>query len=74
MVNIDLDPAFVDLPAEEQRLAIAQIVLTASDRVRTIQVAFSIAGEAIEVPRGDSSLGGGAVRRADYESLVVHEP
>jgi Sporulation and spore germination len=71
LVSVDLDPAFVDLPADEQRLAIAQIVLTASDRVRTILVGFSIAGEPIEVPRGDSSVGGGTVNRADYESLLT---
>jgi hypothetical protein len=71
LVGVDLDPAFVELPADEQLLAIAQIVLTATDTARSMLVGFSIDGEPIEVPRGDSSVGGGAVTRRDYENLLA---
>lgn len=68
---IDLSPSFLDLPVDEQRLALSQIVLTVTDRAEDLGVSFAINGTPVNVPRSDSSVSEGPVGRSDYIDLVT---
>jgi spore germination protein GerM len=67
---IDLTPAFTETPPTEQRLALAQLTFTATEDPVVREVAFTLDGEAISVPRADGTTSDGPVRRADYRSLA----
>jgi hypothetical protein len=71
VLTIDLAPTFLDLPVDEQRLALAQIVLTVTDQAVDVGVSFAIDGSVVNVPRSDSSVSDGPVGRADYVDLLV---
>jgi hypothetical protein len=60
------------IPGSEQRLAIAQIVLTLTRRAGIGQVVFTSAGRPQSVPRGrgDLTQPGGAVACEDYANLL----
>jgi len=73
---IDAGSSFLkDLPAADQKLAIAQLVLTLTSRPGIGQVMFSVDGVAIAVPRGrgDLAAAGTAVTFDDYKNLIAQE-
>ncbi|MFM7126019.1 MAG: GerMN domain-containing protein [Actinomycetota bacterium] len=73
VARVDLPPTFVtEVPGAEQRLAIAQIVLSLTRRAGIGQVVFTSGGQLQSVPRGRGDLTdpGGAVTCEDYASLL----
>ena len=76
VARIDAGSSFLkDLPAADQKLAIAQLVLTLTSRPGIGQVLFSVDGVAIAVPRGrgDLAAAGVAVTFDDYTNLIAQE-
>ncbi len=74
IAQIDTSSQFLsDLSPIDQRLAIAQIVLTFTRRPGVGQVIFTVDGETVAVPRGRGDLAkpGTAVSFDDYSSLIV---
>jgi len=67
---VDLSAAFVEVGGQEQILAVAQIVLTATSVPGILQVRFLLEGQAVDVPRADGTLTSEALRRGDYEGLL----
>jgi len=73
VARVNLPPTFLtDVPGAEQRLAIAQIVLSLTRLAGIGQVLFTSAGEPQSVPRGrgDLSEPGGTVACEDYANLL----
>jgi spore germination protein GerM len=70
VARVDLAPGFSDLRAEAQTLALAQIVFTLTGQSGIGSVAFTIDGEAAEVPRADGALTTEAVARDDFSTLA----
>jgi spore germination protein GerM len=73
VAQVDATRAFLNsLSGLDQKLAIAQIVLTLTSRPGVGQVLFSVEGKLISVPRGrgDSVASGVAVTFDDYASLI----
>ena len=73
VARVDATRAFRNsLSGLDQKLAIAQIVLTLTSRPGVGQVLFSVDGKLISVPRGrgDSVASGVAVTFDDYSSLI----
>lgn len=73
IARVDLPPTFLtDVPGAEQRLAIAQVVLSLTRRAGIGQVVFTSAGQPQSVPRGRGDLTdpGGAVACEDYANLL----
>jgi len=73
IATVDLPPTFVTaLPGAEQRLAIAQIVLTLTRRAGIGQVTFTTQSQPQSVPRGRGDLTGPgeAVACDDYANLL----
>jgi spore germination protein GerM len=68
VATVALAPTFRDI--ENQQLAIAQIVLTLTER-GVGQVLFTIDGAPIQVPTADLSQTAAPVVREDYEPLLV---
>ena len=74
VATVNATRAFLNsLSAVDQRLAIAQIVLTLTSRPGIGQVVFYVDGKAIAVPRGrgDLSGAGDAVTFDDYANIIV---
>lgn len=69
-VTVDLIEAFTGLSGTEQRVALAQLVYSLTDRSGVERLSITIDGEPVEVPRGDGTLTGDAVERVDYEALA----
>jgi hypothetical protein len=67
---VDLSGALVEVGGEEQILAVAQIVLTATAVPGVGQVRLLLEGQAVEVPRADGTLTSDALRAADYAGLL----
>lgn len=70
IATVDLGEAFTELSGTEQRVALAQLVYSLTDRSGVERLSITIDGEPVEVPRGDGTLTGDAVERVDYESLA----
>lgn len=73
IATVDLPPTFItELPGAEQRLAIAQIVLTLTRRAGIGQVEFTSETRPQSVPRGRGDLTepGDAVACDDYANLL----
>lgn len=73
IARVDLPPVLTSaIPGSEQRLAIAQIVLTLTRRAGIGQVVFTSGGRPQSVPRGrgDLTQPGGAVACEDYSNLL----
>lgn len=73
IATVDLSPTFSsEVPGVEQRLAIAQIVLTLTRRSGIGQVAFTTNGRPQIVPRGrgDLTSAGDLVTCEDYSNLL----
>jgi spore germination protein GerM len=67
---VQLDARFGELPPSEQRLAVAQLVLTLTDRPGVGQVTFQVGDQAADVPRPSGALTKAAVSRDDYASML----
>jgi spore germination protein GerM len=71
IARVDLLPEVSALPADEQLLAVAQIVCTLTGRPGVGQVAFTLQGARLAVPKGDGSLVSSPVARDDYAGLLT---
>ncbi|MDA2955267.1 MAG: GerMN domain-containing protein, partial [Actinomycetota bacterium] len=74
IANIDADAVLLDgLSPIDQRLAIAQLVLTFTSRPGVGQVVLSLEGSQIAIPRGRGDLAkpGTPVSFEDYSSLLI---
>jgi spore germination protein GerM len=71
IARVDLRPEVSALPAEEQLLAVAQIVCTLTGRPGVGQVSFTLQGARLAVPKGDGSLVSSPVARDDYAGLMT---
>jgi hypothetical protein len=67
IASVELSSRLQELPLAEQRLAVAQLVLTLTDRPGIGQVLFTVNDEAVEVPRLNGSIARGPVSRDDYQ-------
>lgn len=67
---MDLDPAFAEIRAAEQPIAIAQVVFTLTRRPEVERVAFTLEGDPLEVPRGDGSLTSDPLTQGDFPELA----
>jgi spore germination protein GerM len=67
---VDLSGALVEVGGQEQILAVAQIVLTATTVPGVGQVRLLLEGQAVEVPRADGTLTSETLRASDYAGLV----
>ena len=70
IARVDLVPAVSALPADEQLLAVAQIVCTLTGRPGIGQVSFTLEGARLAVPNVDGSLITSPVARDDYAALM----
>jgi spore germination protein GerM len=71
IARVDLSPEVSALPADEQLLAVAQIVCTLTGRPGVGQVSFTLQGARLAVPKGDGSLVNSPVARDDYAGLMT---
>lgn len=71
VLRIDLNSEFAAVGGEEEILAVAQIVLTATSVEGVDQVAFHLEGVPTDVPVASGALSEDPVGAADYESLVI---
>lgn len=67
---VDLGDSFTELSGADQLTAIAQLIFTLTERPAIEQVAITVEGEPVEVPRGDGTLTRDALDRSDYEPLA----
>jgi hypothetical protein len=68
-VVIDVTSAFVEVVGQEQILALAQVVLTATTVPGITEVRFALEGEPVDVPRADGTLSPGPLTATDYAAL-----
>lgn len=66
---IDLTSSFVEVAGQEQILAVAQVVLTATGTPGITSVRFALEGQPVEVPRSDGTLSSEPLSSADYADL-----
>ena len=74
VANVNAKRVYLDsIKPNEQRLAIAQIVLTLTSQPGIGQVTFSVGGKAIGVPRGRGDIAGAGtpVTFDDYKMLIA---
>lgn len=71
IARVDLLPEVSARPADEQLLAVAQIVCTLTARPGVGQVSFTLQGARLAVPKGDGSLVSSPVARDDYAGLMT---
>lgn len=71
VLRVDLNSEFAAVGGEEEILAVAQIVLTATSVEGVDQVAFQLEGVPTDVPVASGALSVDPVGAADYESLVA---
>lgn len=69
VATLELDTGFLDLPFGEQRVAVAQLVLTLTQQPGVGQTEFVTGGEPAQVPRGNGSMAR-AVSRDDYIEML----
>lgn len=67
---VDLTGAFATVSGQEQILAVAQLVFTATAVEGVLGVRFALDGQPVEVPRSDGTLAQRPVGRADYAALA----
>lgn len=65
-VTVDMGQPFTDVTGSEQKIALAQIVLTMTLVHGVKQVRFLLDGEPVSVPRANGTLTRAPVRRSDY--------
>jgi hypothetical protein len=66
---IDVTSAFVEVAGQEQILALAQVVLTATTVPGITEVRFALEGQPVDVPRADGTLSSGPLTAIDYAAL-----
>lgn len=71
VATVDLRGSIADIGGEDQRLAVAQLVCTLTAQPGVGQVAFTLEGAPIGVPRADGSLVTTPVSRDDYQELFA---
>ncbi len=71
VASVELTARFAELPASDQVVAIAQIVLTTTDLRGVGRVRFTLEGEEVAVPLPDGTTTTDAVSRDDYLSLTA---
>ena len=71
IARVDLLSRVSALPADEQLLAVAQIVCTLTARPGVGQVSFTLEGARLAVPKGDGSLVNSPVARDDYAGMMA---
>lgn len=71
VLRVDLNSEFAAVGGEEELLAVAQIVLTATSVEGVDQVAFQLEGVPTDVPVASGALSVDPVGAADYESLIA---
>jgi spore germination protein GerM len=69
IVPVDLPVSFESLGGQDQQVAAAQIVFTATTFTGVKGVRFLVGGQAAQVPTGDGSLTRGPSTRKDYSAL-----
>lgn len=77
LVAVDLSSSFAAVPTQEQRLALAQIVYTATGLPGVTGVRFTLAGAPVEVPLPDGTLTSLPIGRnvfANVAPLVSSDP
>ena len=67
--HVDLAAPFVAIGGQEQILAVAQVVLTATSVGGVTDVRFTLEGQPVDVRRGDGTLSAGPLTTRDYASL-----
>jgi spore germination protein GerM len=65
-VTVDITQPFTEVSGSEQKIALAQIVLTLTLLKGVKQVRFLLDGEPVSVPRSNGTLTRAPVRRSDY--------
>lgn len=70
VATIDLSGEFAAIGGQEQILALAQLVYTATAAQGVLGVRLSLDGKAVEVPRGDGTLTQEPLDPADYAGLA----
>lgn len=70
VANLDFSKALASVSGQEQLLAFAQIVATATAVPGVQRVRITIARQAVNAPLADGTLAEGTVTRADYASLL----
>lgn len=70
VVVVDLSAAFAGLDSASQLLAIGQLVTTMTRLPGVGQVAFTLAGAPVEVPRADGTVTAERLVAEDYAALV----
>ena len=73
VADIDLGPAFLELPSNDQVLALGQLVLTATARPGVGQVRFTLEGLPVQVPTADGTIASDPLSRDDYLALLPPE-
>lgn len=71
VARIDVSSAFSGIGAQEQILALAQLVYTATEIEGISAVQVLLDSATVEVPRSDGTLTSSPLTRADYASLSV---
>jgi spore germination protein GerM len=66
IAEVELDAEFGSIPAEDQVIAIAQVVYTLTAAPGVGRVSFLVDGEPVDVPRGDGTLTSDSVSRDAY--------
>jgi spore germination protein GerM len=74
VASVALSSSFADIPANDQRSAVAQLVLTLTDRPGIGRVRFLVADEPVSVPLPNGEQTDEAVSREDFEELVQLAP
>jgi spore germination protein GerM len=74
IATVLLSRDFVDVPARQELLAVAQVVYTATAVGGIAAVRFVVDGSSIEVPGGDGRLVTRPVGRSDYPDLLAAGP
>lgn len=74
ILRVDLNSEFAAVGGEEEILAVAQIVLTATRVEGVDKVAFQLEGVPTDVPVASGALSVDPVGASDYESLVAAVP
>jgi spore germination protein GerM len=69
VAHVDLRLLFAT-GTQESILAVAQLVCTLTGLPGVGQVAFTLDGQPVEVPRSDGSLTSGTVSREDYATVI----
>ena len=70
VATIDVSGTFVGVSGQEQILAIAQIVFTATADPSVTSVLFALDDRPVEVPRGDGTLTAAGLTRADFTTFA----